>query len=133
MTGADEHLAYARAALEQGRYLLAGRFLNGAGRDAYMAAFHAALAIIVDRTGKEPKTHAGTRSEFARLAKDEPALGREAVAFLARAYEFKEFADYAEGRRPAGDQAREALDASANLIGIVATLVTQPLPPDPST
>jgi uncharacterized protein (UPF0332 family) len=42
-----------------------------AGRAAYLAAFHAAQAIIMLRTNKVAKTHAGVRSEFARIARDE--------------------------------------------------------------
>ena len=35
-----------------------------AAREAYMAAFHAAQALIFERTGKPAKTHNGTQSRF---------------------------------------------------------------------
>ena len=43
-----------------------------AARLAYYAAFHAAEAVIVERSDKIVKTHAGVRAEFARLSRDEP-------------------------------------------------------------
>jgi hypothetical protein len=55
--------------------------------------FHAVEAYIFEQTGKVAKTHRGVRSEFARLAKDEPRIGRDFVTFLATAYQFKTQAD----------------------------------------
>ena len=51
-----------------------------AGRAAYLAGFHAAQALISERTGRIVKTHSGVRSAFARLVKgdsrvDRPVLG----------------------------------------------------------
>ena len=57
-----------------------------AARAAYYAAFHAAEAFIIDRTGKVVKTHSGVRTEFARLAKDAPDIDRRFTNFLAKAY-----------------------------------------------
>ncbi len=47
-----------------------------------MAAFHAAMAFIVAKTGQSPKTHNGARSEFGRLARDEPLISRDQVSLL---------------------------------------------------
>jgi uncharacterized protein (UPF0332 family) len=47
-----------------------------AGREAYLAAFHAAEALLYERTAKIAKTHRGLRAEFARLSKDEPCIDR---------------------------------------------------------
>lgn len=68
-----------------------------AAREAYLAVFHAAEAYIFEHTGKAAKTHRGVRSEFARLARSEPRIGRDLVTFLATAYQFKAVADYAVG------------------------------------
>ncbi|HEX3522373.1 MAG TPA: hypothetical protein VHT52_09830 [Stellaceae bacterium] len=43
-----------------------------AGRNAYLAAFHAAQALIAERTGKEAKTHKGVHAQFARHKKRAP-------------------------------------------------------------
>ena len=68
MTDPPRHIAKAERSLATGEYLFGGGFAEAAGREAYLAALHAALALIVSRTGKEPRTHSGARSEFARLA-----------------------------------------------------------------
>jgi uncharacterized protein (UPF0332 family) len=65
-----------------------------AARNAYYAAFHAAKALIFERTGKNHKSHAGVHTEFHRLVQDEPAIGRRLRAFLKKSYGFKASADY---------------------------------------
>jgi len=67
-----------------------------AAREAYLAAFHAAMAVVLQYTGKAAKTHSGLRSEFARLARTEPRIDPKLVSFLARAYTLKSAADYGE-------------------------------------
>jgi uncharacterized protein (UPF0332 family) len=62
-----------------------------------MAGFHAAEAFIFARTGEVTKTPSGLRTVFARLAQEEPRLERAYTRFLARAYSFKEAADYGVG------------------------------------
>ena len=54
--------------------MLAGNFAEAAGREAYLAACHAALAYILLQTGQRPKTHRGGRSEFARLARNDAQI-----------------------------------------------------------
>jgi uncharacterized protein (UPF0332 family) len=96
----QEGLAYltkARQALNEARVVLANDLAEAAGRAAYLAAFHAAQALIFENMGKAAKTHTGVRSEFARLAKGDARLDRGLSAFLARAYTLKTFADYAIG------------------------------------
>ena len=83
ITKARENLAFAR-------YALAGGYTQEAGRSAYMAAYHGALAFIAVRSGKSPKTHSGARSEFARLAREEPRIGRDQVSLLGWSYESEE-------------------------------------------
>ena len=98
-----ETLAYldkARQSLREARIVAAGGLPNAAGRAAYLAVYHAAQALIFDRTGKAAKTHRGVRSEFARLTRDEPGIDPTFLTFLARAYSLKETADYAIGHEP---------------------------------
>jgi uncharacterized protein (UPF0332 family) len=66
-----------------------------AGREAYLAAYHAAAALLIERTGSTARTHRGLRGQFARIAKDEPGIDRSLTEFLAPAYELKTLADYA--------------------------------------
>ncbi|MEJ2389491.1 MAG: HEPN domain-containing protein [Chromatiaceae bacterium] len=83
----------ARRTLEEARVVLAIGLSEPAGRAAYLAAMHAAQALIFHRTGRVAKTHSGVRSEFARLTKDDPAIGGGLSTFLAEAYVLKQIAD----------------------------------------
>ncbi|MGJ0504993.1 MAG: HEPN domain-containing protein [Methylocystis sp.] len=82
-TGA--YLAKAQQSLKEARIVAANDLSEAAGRAAYPAAYQAAQALIFERTGKAAKSHNGVRSEFARLAREEPRIDRRFVAFLARA------------------------------------------------
>jgi uncharacterized protein (UPF0332 family) len=68
-----------------------------AGREAYLAAFHAAQAIHFERTGKIAKTHRGLRAQFAAVARGEPSIDQPLSEFLGRAYELKSLSDYGTG------------------------------------
>lgn len=65
-----------------------------AARSAYYAAFHAAEAVIFDKTGRVANTHRGVKTEFARASKDDPHLPDWMPTFLARAYRYKEISEY---------------------------------------
>ena len=52
MSDAARRIVKPRENLGFSRYTLAGAYPEAAGRSAYMAAYHAALAFIVARTGK---------------------------------------------------------------------------------
>jgi uncharacterized protein (UPF0332 family) len=60
--------------LEKARQCLADAMLYQplvpriAGREAYLAAFHAAEALLYERTGNIARTHRGLRAQFARIA-----------------------------------------------------------------
>ena len=94
---AQSYLAKAREELEDGRKVAEMGLARIAARSAYYAAFHAAEALIFERTGKIAKTHTGVRTEFARLLKETPEFARSLTAFLAKAYTFKEIGDYGVG------------------------------------
>jgi uncharacterized protein (UPF0332 family) len=95
-----EALAYlerAREDLSDARQIARIRLAKVAARSSYYAAFHAAEALIFERTGKVAKTHRGVRVEFARLTKDDPRLSQEIGGFLAQSYLYKELSDYGTG------------------------------------
>jgi hypothetical protein len=83
--------------LTRARTILAAGVGEDAGRNAYLAGFHAAQALIAERTGKDAKTHRGVPAQFARLTRNEPRLGRELRQFPAQAYDLKSIADYGLG------------------------------------
>jgi uncharacterized protein (UPF0332 family) len=77
-----DYLAEARYCLASARTIAAAEVLDVAAREAYFPAYHAAGAYIFERIGKAAKTHRGMKSQFNRLARHEPRIGRELLAFL---------------------------------------------------
>ncbi len=94
---AAHYLEKARQALKEARAVAAIELAEAAGPAAYLAAFHAAQALIFERNAKVPKTHRGVHAQFSRLVNDVPELGAELPRFLSRAYDFKAVADYEIG------------------------------------
>jgi uncharacterized protein (UPF0332 family) len=88
------YLAKAHADLSDARKIIGIALANVAARSAYYAVFHAAEALVLEKTGKVAKTHRGVRSEFARVTKDEPRIAKSMTEFLAQAYRYKEIGDY---------------------------------------
>ena len=101
---------------------------RAAAREAYLAAYHAAEAYVFHCTGKIAKTHSGLRSEFNRLAKDEPRIGRDLVKFLSAAYELKSIADYNTdpGTRITADQAQDAIATAKLFVTVIEELIDTP-------
>ena len=93
----DRFLQKAEKHIERGRTMLGVGLNDDAGRAAYLAAFHAAQALIFERTGKIHKTHKGVQTEFLRLTKDEPGFPSGQRIFLSQAYNLKTVADYETG------------------------------------
>jgi len=61
---------------------------------AYYAQFRAALALIVERTSKTPKTHRGVTRLFHQIAKTEAGIDQAPAGDQTIAYRFKELAGY---------------------------------------
>lgn len=87
---ARQCLAYARTNLDV-------NLSNDAGRNAYLAAFHAAQAYIFAKTQTVAKSHHGVHTAFNKLAQDDLRIGREQRRFLSQAYNLKAIADYEMG------------------------------------
>lgn len=123
---ARKHLDRAREYLTKGRSLLdVLHFADEAGRAAYLAGFHAAEALISERTGKVARTHEGVNSQFHRLTRDDPGIDTELRAFLGRAYNLKAIADYetGPGSLVSSEQAEAALVTAVRFVEAVAGLL----------
>lgn len=96
-----------------------------AGREAYLAAYHAAEALVYERTGKIARTHRGLRAQFAKLAKDDPRIDQNLVEFLGRAYELKSLADYGTGSeaRISSATAGAAMESASRFVDCIADLL----------
>mgnify|MGYP000993132173 CR=1 FL=1 len=86
----------ARECLAKAEDMLA-RWPDEAGRMSYMAAFHAAQALLLETTGRVFKRHASVQGEFGRHVKDDPRFDGQLRAFLGRSYGLKAMADYETG------------------------------------
>ncbi|MGH7037416.1 MAG: HEPN domain-containing protein [Stellaceae bacterium] len=123
---AQEHLDKVREYLVKSRAMLeVMHYSDEAARAAYLAGFHAAQALISERTGRIAKSHSGLRSLFARMAKDDPRVDRTATRFLGRAYRFKEITDYGAGPQAVVTitDAQETIAGAAHLIDEISELL----------
>ena len=91
------YLVKADQSLEKARRILEIDIPDEAGRHAYYAAYHAAQAVIFERTDKAAKTHQGIKKEFTRIARSEPSIDKSLPRFLSQAYGLKSIADYETG------------------------------------
>jgi uncharacterized protein (UPF0332 family) len=119
-------LARGAASLDKARRILAVGIPDVAAREAYMAAFHIAQAVLFERQGRAAKTHAGVRGTFRRLAKEDPQLGPESGRLLARLYDYKEAADYRLDVRVTAEEAAPAIDEAADLVRQVTAALGMP-------
>ena len=118
-----ELLDKARDCLARARIILAAGVGEDAGRDAYLAGFHAAQAVIRTRTGRTAKTQRCVQRLLSQLARKEPELA-DPVLFLSQAYNLNAVADYELGPS-AGvplDRASSAIDRAAQFIDQIAAL-----------
>jgi uncharacterized protein (UPF0332 family) len=114
---AREFLLKARDALEH--------WPDEAGRAAYLAAFHAAQALIFETTGHIAKTHSGVRGQFGRLVKDNSRCDADLRSFLGRAYNIKAIADYetGPGSEISPERALWAIRIASRFVDFVAGLL----------
>lgn len=121
-----DHLRKARQMLADARTIAGISLHHVAAREAYLAAFHAAEAYIFEQTGKVAKTHRGVRAMFSRVAKAEPRISQEFVAFLGRGYELKSIVDYDtnDATPPiSAERAGFAIDTAGRFIELMARLL----------
>jgi uncharacterized protein (UPF0332 family) len=95
---AAEHLDRAAEYLTKARSLLDVLHYNDeAGRAAYLAALHAAQALIFERTGHVARSHGGINSQFNLQTRGDRRVDAELRRFLPHAYDLKAVADYEAG------------------------------------
>jgi uncharacterized protein (UPF0332 family) len=121
-------LAKAAKLLDEADGVLSLRYYDAAGRTAYLAGFHAAQALIFERTSRSAKTHRGVSVELHRLTKDDPRMGIDLRAFLGRTYNLKAIADYetGPGSEVSAEMAIDAVAASRRFVAAMTALVETP-------
>jgi uncharacterized protein (UPF0332 family) len=118
-------LVKARRLLAEADGMLAMHYNEAAGRTAYLAGFHAAQALISDRTGRTVKTHSGVRTEFHRLIRGDTRFDDTLRDFLGSTYNLKAIGDYETG--PGSDvspeRATQAIEGAKLLVAKVAEML----------
>jgi uncharacterized protein (UPF0332 family) len=101
------------------------KLYDAAGRDAYLAGFHAAQALISERTGRSLKSHGGVNAEFHRLIRGDVRVDDELRAFLGFAYNLKAIADYETGPNAviAPERAAEAVTIARRFVSKMIELI----------
>ena len=125
------YLDSADEAIRDAEQILAINIPRQAARLAYYAQFHAAQALIFERTDKVAKTHRGVDKEFHRLALAETTFPLSLAATLSAAYHFKKVADYETG--PAGAVTAADADQAIAAAKHFVTLVRGAITPQPGT
>jgi uncharacterized protein (UPF0332 family) len=119
------YLEKARTLLTEADAIFGIHLNEAAGRTAYLAGFHAAQALIFERTGRTSKTHGGVHTEFLRLTKDDPRLAPELRIFLSQSYNIKAIADYETGpsSKVSAELARTTVETGRRFVERMTELV----------
>jgi uncharacterized protein (UPF0332 family) len=124
---AERFLQNANDHLGRGQAMIAAGLNDDAGR----AAFHAAQAILFERTSKVFKSHKGVNIEFLRLTRNAPQFPPEQRGLLSfKAYDFKAVADYDTGpiAQVSSQEAVDALEAARAFVATIRHALTPPPP-----
>jgi uncharacterized protein (UPF0332 family) len=126
----EAYLAKARECLNYARVNLENGLGNDAGRNAYLAEFHAAQALILDRAGRAAKTHHGVHTQFNRIAMKEPEIAPEFRQVFAQSYNLKAVADYETGADSVIPLARAAaaIESARRFVECIAALLSHRRP-----
>lgn len=122
-------LVKARTCLDWAQRIFAAGVPEPAAREAYLAAFHAAQALIRERRGRVPRTHRGVHALFGQLAIDDSALGPQLGRFLSRAYELKDIADYSTTQRVSSEEAEAAIAEAGRFLAAIERVLGEGPPP----
>jgi len=126
-----EHIDKAREHLTKAcAFLDVMGFADDAGRAAYPATFHAAQALISERTHRISKTHAGVHSQFNLLTKGDSRVGTELRRFLSDAFDLKTVADYEVGpeAQVSLDEAQAAIATATRFVDRIAEILAEESP-----
>ncbi len=122
---ADSYLEKARELLVRADAMLGISLYEAAGRTAYLAEFHAAQALIFQRTGKVLKSHHGVHTEFLRATKNDQRVVPDLRIFLSQTYNLKSIADYETGpnARISAERATNAVATGRRFVALITELI----------
>jgi uncharacterized protein (UPF0332 family) len=118
----------ARLSLEEAQLILAAGIPRQSARLAYVSTFHAAQALIFERTNQVAKTHRGVNALYSDQARADTALPTSPLATL---YYFKDVADYDTGSAlpTTHEAAVNACSVAAQFLSAIDSLLTSPPAP----
>jgi uncharacterized protein (UPF0332 family) len=85
--------------------------------------YHAAVAVLLSREGRYPKTHGTLVNRFGLMVKNLPGSARDYGRALREGYELRLLADYDADARDLAERARGALPAAASFVNFASTLI----------
>ena len=123
-------MSKARTCLTDAKSMAAVPPADAAGRTAYLAAFHAAQALLFERESRVVKTHSGVHTEWQRLTRGDADVDQDLRKFLSRSYRFKVTADYGLDPldRVTEDQASTAIEVTERFIALLEAKLATPSP-----
>lgn len=122
---AQSYLEKTCQSLDRARAIFTIALGEEAGRAAYLAAFHAAQALIFERTGRVAKTHRGVHGQFLRLVAGAARFDAPLRRSLSDGYKLKATADYEVGPDAVVplSEAAEAIASADRFVAAVAELL----------
>lgn len=90
---------------------------------SYYAMLHAAAALLLDRTGEVPKSHAGVIGQFSRLIPQADERGRSFGRAFNKAEQLRIFSDYDDGALPTPEEAAELRKLAADFVAYCRSLL----------
>jgi uncharacterized protein (UPF0332 family) len=89
---------------------------------AYYAMLHAASAVLIDRLGEAPKTHAGTIGRFSQtvMGSDE---GKHFGRALSKAEQLRMVSDYDDGAVPTAAEAERTRKTAIEFVAYCRSLL----------
>ena len=122
------YVANAAEALRDANAILAIGIPRQAARLAYYAQFHAAQALILERTDRIAKTHRGVKSQFHRIASEDPRIEAILAGDLSATYHFKEAADYETGTQSgiSPEDASDAIRVAERFVAAIKDVLSNP-------
>jgi len=118
----QQHMRKARRVLKSVERRAAEDDPDAVVSTAYYAMFHAACAVVLQRHGRLPKTHASLIGQFGLIVRDLDLEDRSSGTALNEAFDRRSIADYSVVIQLTRNQAMEARDQARAFIDYCRTL-----------
>lgn len=119
---AARRLGRAERFLAQAEEFAAGKAPEAIIHPSYYAMLHAAAAVLVERTGRAPKTHGAIIGQFSNLMKADEGEGRSLSRSFNHAQNIRLASDYGDENATASE-ATETREAARAFVAYCRTLL----------